>query len=69
LSTIASSNPAVAAALATYRAASPAQQLTWASAYADAVTKVKFVNDAPVVPAAADGPVPVLMANELTMAR
>ena len=34
-----------------------------------AVTKVKFVNDAPVVPAAADGPVPVLMANELTMAR
>jgi hypothetical protein len=69
LSTIASTNPAVAAALATYRAAPAAQQLKWANAYAGAVTKVKFVNDAPVVPAAADGPVPVLMANELTMAR
>jgi hypothetical protein len=69
LSTIAPTNPAVAAALATYRAAPAAQQLKWANAYAGAVTKVKFVNDAPVVPAAADGPVPVLMANELTMAR
>ena len=55
--------------LATYRAAPAAQQLTWANAYANAVTKVKFANGAPVVPAAADGPVPVLLANELTMAR
>ncbi len=69
LSTIASTTPAVATALTTYQAASPAQQLKWANAYMSAVTKVKFVNDAPVVPAAADGPVPVLMANELTMAR
>jgi hypothetical protein len=69
LSTIATTTPAVATALTTYRAASPAQQLKWANAYMSAVTKVKFVNDAPVVPAAADGPVPVLMANELTMAR
>jgi Cytochrome b(N-terminal)/b6/petB len=69
LTTIASTNPSVAAALATYRAAPAAQQVKWANAYAAAVTKVKFVNDAPVVPAAADGPVPVLLANELTMAR
>jgi len=69
LSTIASTNPALGRALATYQAAPRAQQLNWANAYASAVTKVKFVNDAPVVPAAADGPVPVLMANELTMAR
>jgi hypothetical protein len=69
LSTIASSNPAVAAALATYRSAPAAQQLKWANAYADAVTKVKFAGSTPVVPAAADGPVPVLLANELTMAR
>jgi hypothetical protein len=62
-------NPALAAALAAYRAASPAQQLRWANAYANAVTKVKFAAGVPVVPAAADGPVPVLMANELTMAR
>ena len=69
LSTIASTNPQVAAALATYRAAPAAQQLKWANAYASAVTKVKFVNGSPVVPAAADGPIPVLLANELTMAR
>jgi hypothetical protein len=69
LSTIASTNPALGRALATYQAAPRAQQLKWANAYASAVTKVKFVNDAPVVPAAAAGPVPVLMANELTMAR
>ncbi|HUY48395.1 MAG TPA: cytochrome b N-terminal domain-containing protein [Streptosporangiaceae bacterium] len=69
LSTATTGNPALAAALATYRAASPAQQLKWANAYATAVTKVKFVGGVPVVPAAADGPVPVMLANELIMAR
>jgi hypothetical protein len=34
-----------------------------------AVAKVKFVNGGPVVPAAGDGPVPALMAGELTLAR
>ena len=48
---------------------SPAQQLKWANAYATAVTKVKFANDIPVLPAAADGPVPVMLANEMSMAR
>jgi hypothetical protein len=62
-------NPALTAALATYRAAPAAQQLKWANAYASAVTKVKFAGGIPVLPAAADGPVPVLLANELTMAR
>ncbi|MGO9217434.1 MAG: cytochrome b N-terminal domain-containing protein [Streptosporangiaceae bacterium] len=62
-------NPALATALATYRAAPAAQQLKWANAYVNAVTKVKFVNGTPVVPAAADGPVPVMLANELAMAR
>jgi Cytochrome b(N-terminal)/b6/petB len=62
-------NPALATALASYRAAPAAQQLKWANAYATAVTKVKFTSGIPVLPAAADGPVPVLMANELTMAR
>jgi Cytochrome b(N-terminal)/b6/petB len=69
LSSAAVGNPRLAAALAIYRAASPAQQLKWANAYANAVTKVKFVNGQPVVPPAADGPVPVMLANELTMAR
>jgi len=69
LNSAAVGNPRLAAALATYRAAPAAQQLKWANAYANAVTKVKFVGGVPVVPAAADGPVPVMLANELTMAR
>ena len=62
-------SPAIAAPLAAYKAASAAQQLKWANAYASAVTKVKFTGGKPVVPAAADGPVPALMADEFTLAR
>jgi len=69
LATLARTDPAVAAPLATYQAASAAQQLKWANAYATAETKVKFVNGNPVVPAAGDGPVPAMMADELTLAR
>jgi Cytochrome b(N-terminal)/b6/petB len=65
----ASTDPALAAALAIYNAASPAQQNKWATNYLNAVTKVKFVNGTPVVPAANDGPVPVMLANELALAR
>ena len=68
LSALAPTDPAIAAALATYRAVPAAQQLKWANAYATAVAKVKFVNGVPVVPAASDGPVPALMAGELTLA-
>ena len=63
LASLAPADPAIAAPLATYRAASPAQQQKWASAYDTAVAKVKFVNGSPVVPAAGDGPVPALMAS------
>jgi hypothetical protein len=69
LATITASNRPLAAALTTYRAASAAKQLAWANSYANAVTHVKFPNGNPVVPKAADGPVPVMLANELTMAR
>jgi hypothetical protein len=69
LATISSTNTAVAAALATYQAAPAAKQLAWANAYGNAVTHVTFPNGNPVVPKAADGPVPVMLANELTMAR
>src|SRR5580704_6390935 len=55
LTTLARTNPATAAPLATYNSASPAQQLKWANAYATAEPKVKFVNGNPVVPAANDG--------------
>src|SRR5580704_7272946 len=69
LASLAADDPAIAAPLAAYRAASPGQQQKWASAYDTAVAKVTFVNGSPVVPAAADGPVPALMAGELTLAR
>ena len=69
LSTVAPTDPALATALTTYNGASAAQQTAWANAYSNAVTKVKFVNDAPVVPAAKDGPVPAMLASELIMAR
>ena len=69
LATLATADPAIAAPLAAYRAASPAQQQKWASAYDTAVAKVTFANGSPVVPAAGDGPVPALMAGELTLAR
>ena len=69
LTTLAQTDPAVSAPLAAYQAASAAQQLKWANAYATAETNVKFVNGNPVVPAADDGPVPALMASELTLAR
>jgi hypothetical protein len=69
LSQLAVTDPRVSTALAAYKSATPAQQLKWATAYDNAVTKVKFVNGAAVVPPAADGPVPAMMSAELTMAR
>ena len=69
LTTLARTNPAAAQPLAAYQAASPAQQLKWANNYATAEAKVRFVNGNPVVPAANDGPVPAMMADELTLAR
>jgi hypothetical protein len=61
--------PVLAGALSRYNSASGAKQAAWNTAYANAVTKVTFKNGAAVVPPAADGPVPVLIATELTLAR
>jgi hypothetical protein len=69
LTVLARTDPAAAGPLAAYKAATPAQELKWANAYATAEAKVKFVNGSPVVPKAADGPVPAMMADELTLAR
>jgi Cytochrome b(N-terminal)/b6/petB len=69
LTSAAATDPALAAALATYKAAPPAQQVKWVAAYGKAVTKVRFVNGTPVVPPASDGPVPVMLASELALAR
>ena len=71
LATLARTTPALATALAAYNAASPAQQNKWATAYANATAptakKVPFNNGNLTLPAA--GPVPVMMAAELAMAR
>jgi Cytochrome b(N-terminal)/b6/petB len=69
LSKTASTDPALAAALAQYNGASVGQQNKWATNYANAVTKVTFSNGTPVVPPANDGPVPVMLATELSLAR
>jgi hypothetical protein len=69
LKALARTDLGVAAPLAAYRAASAAQQLKWANAYATAEAKVRFVAGNPVLPKAADGPVPAMMAAELTLAR
>ena len=69
LAAVAPTNPALASALATYTAASANQQNTWATNYGTAVQKVTFSNGTPVVPAANDGPVPVMLASELALAR
>jgi hypothetical protein len=69
LAKTAPTDPQLAAALAIYNSASADQQTRWATNYGKAVTNVKFVNGTPVVPAANDGPVPVMLATELTLAR
>jgi hypothetical protein len=61
--------PGLARALNRYNAASTATQTSWDNAYAKVVTNVSFHDGSAVVPPAADGPVPVLIAAELTMAR
>jgi len=69
LGKLTATNPALAAALASYKAAPRAQQRAWVNAYLTAVGHVKFAGGIPVVPRATDGPVPAMLATELTMAR
>ena len=69
LAKTAPTDPQLAVALAIYNAASADQQTKWATSYLNAMTKVKFVNGTPALPAGNYGPVPVMLANELTMAR
>ncbi len=72
LSPLSKSAPAdrqLATALAAYDAAPAALRQRWAASYATALAKVRFANGSPVVPPANDGPVPVMLATELTLAR
>jgi cell wall-associated NlpC family hydrolase len=69
LEKVAPTDPALASALARYDGASAATQASWNVAYAKAVTKVSFRSGIAVTPSAADGPIPQLIATELTLAR
>ncbi len=69
LEKVAPTNPALAAALQRYNAASAATQSSWDNAYSNAITKLAFHGSTLVVPPAADGPVPALISTELTLAR
>jgi hypothetical protein len=62
-------NKPLANALAAYMAASPSQQQAWDQVYLSAITKISFRGSLPTVPLANDGPVPVLIATELNLAR
>ncbi len=69
LSHEAPTDPGLARALDTYLAASPDTRTAWEDAYLKALDHVRFLNGAPVVPAADDGAVPVMIATELSLAR
>jgi hypothetical protein len=69
LAMLAPTDPSVARALTAYRSAGSSTDQKWAQAYADALVHVRFVDGTPVVPKAHDGPVPVMCAAELTLAR
>ncbi len=69
LSTRAPGDPTLTRALHRYETAPRSVQKAWDVAYLKVVSHVSFRNDVPVVPRTADGPVPVLISAELTMAR
>ena len=62
-------DPLLARALHTYEAAPKSVQEAWDAAYIRAVPHVRFADGVPSVPAAADGPVSLIISSELTMAR
>jgi hypothetical protein len=69
LDRLAAGNVDLAAALAGYETAGSDQRTTWDNAYIKALDSVSFHHGSPRVPAANDGPVPTLVASELTLAR
>jgi len=69
LTRVAPTDPALADALSTYHAASPGQRASWEQAYMKALTHVSFQAGQVVLPRAADGPIPVMLSTELTLAR
>ncbi len=69
LAALSPTDPTLRRALDRYVGAPADLRRQWARAYLAALAKLRFVHGRPVVPPAADGPVPVLIAAELTLAR
>ncbi len=69
LSKLAATDPSLRRALARYESAPSSLQKAWDAAYLKALTHVRFHAGVPSVPKAADGPVPVMVATELSLAR
>jgi hypothetical protein len=69
LSTLAPTDQALGRALTIYYGAPPSRSATWDKNYQSAVMRVAFRGGVPSVPKANDGPVPMLISTELTMAR
>lgn len=62
-------NPALRVALATYSTATPKQQTTWNTAYANAVANAKFANGTVKLPPGNYGPVAPMMQSLLALAQ
>jgi hypothetical protein len=69
LSKIALTDPSLSRALKHYSDASASQKDIWNQSYMDVVTNVTFKVGVPEVPVADDGPIPTLIASELTLAQ
>ncbi len=69
LSALAVKNSSLSQAVQKYNAANIYQQKLWDKNYLQALDNVSFVNNIPKVPTTNDGPVPILISNELTFAQ
>ena len=69
LSRLAPTSPGLSQALALYKSASASTQGNWLDAYNKALVHVRFADGRPVLPRAADGPVPALLSQELALAQ
>jgi len=69
LEKVAPTDPGLASALDRYDGATATTRNSWNTAYAKAVTKVRFRGGLAVTPSAPDGPIPDLITTELTLAR
>ncbi len=69
LSKIAPTDPKLAKALASYQSASVTQRQAWNKAYMHVLKNVYFISGVPKIAKAQDGPVPTIIATELTLAK